>query len=71
MAEREPDSSIVICKICSQPKTRTRKGKFGLNGGRTPRWIDEDGKLWNGRICGKCHIKQCVARQYIKRTIGE
>jgi len=68
LADRELDNHEKKCKICGELKKRIRGGSFTKKAGSTPKWLGEDGKLWNGLVCGKCHIKQCVARQFIKRA---
>ena len=41
-----------VCKICNKLKYRILDGKFDdIN----KRWINEDGKLWNGLVCPPCH----------------
>lgn len=68
MADKEPDSHDKTCKVCGTTKLRRREGKYGRrNQGRTPRWVGEDGRLWNGLVCPDCHVKQTTVRQSIKR----
>ncbi len=40
------------CKVCGQLKSRIACGKFG--DGRSKRWLDENGKQWNGLMCPDC-----------------
>lgn len=40
-----------MCKICNQMKKRILAGKFDY---KNKKWVDETGKLWNGRICPSC-----------------
>lgn len=40
------------CKRCGEVKLRILDGKFDL---RNKRWRQEDGKLWNGNVCGDCN----------------
>ena len=43
-----------ICHICQQLKVRVQDGYFGTS--KNKRYIDENGKLWNGRkCCPDCH----------------
>lgn len=37
------------CKICNQVQPAYYAGLYG--DGKTKKWADADGKLWNGRIC--------------------
>jgi hypothetical protein len=67
MAERSPDKHETVCKVCGVLQHRIRDGAFN---GRTPKWRDLYGRLWNGRTCAECHAKQVVVRQYIKRQIN-
>ncbi len=43
------------CKVCGEEKNRIAAGKFPNN--RDKRWIQDDGKLWNGLTCGDCNVK--------------
>jgi hypothetical protein len=56
----KPDSSTIQCKGCNQLKTRYRAGKF-LNGKDT-RFVDADGKLFNGKLCPQCHCDKIAKR---------
>lgn len=56
----------VTCKVCGETKPRVRYGKFG---GRTPRWVGADGKLWNGLVCGVCHNNRNKVRMFNKRNM--
>lgn len=43
-----------ICHSCHQLKVRMQDGYFGMS--KNKRFIDENGKLWNGRkCCPDCH----------------
>lgn len=71
MADRAPDTHDIKCKVCGIYKTRIRDGKYGKKGGRTPRWVGVDGKLWNGCVCGECHAKRAAVNMFNKRAIGD
>lgn len=71
MADKLSDSNDIICNTCMQPKTRIRSGKFGKGNGRTPRWVNENGDLFNGLCCPDCHKKRIAVRQMNKRLMGE
>lgn len=70
MADKAPDIHDITCKVCNQSKKRIRDGKYGKRGGRTPRWVGEDGKLWNGIVCGECHAKRAAVNMFNKRAMG-
>jgi len=44
------------CKICGEEKNRILAGKFP--NGRDKKWAGDNGKLWNGNICGDCNLKR-------------
>ena len=46
------ETNVRKCKSCGEDKTRTLAGKYNL---KDKKWVDEDGKLWNGSTCPKCH----------------
>lgn len=50
--EREYKS--ILCKICNTVKLAFFDGYFG--DGKSKRWIDEDGLLFNGKICPICQV---------------
>lgn len=41
------------CKKCNQMKTRIQDGTYD---GKNKKWRDEEGKLWNGRVCPTCQV---------------
>lgn len=40
------------CKICKDLKDRTLQGKFNE---KDKKWVDPEGKLWNGSVCPPCN----------------
>jgi hypothetical protein len=46
------ESNKTICKKCQQMKTRTEDGKYPNS--KNKRYIDDQGKLWNGKTCPDC-----------------
>lgn len=51
---KEPnmETSVIQCKVCKKDKTRILRGYFvSLN----KKWVDENGKLFNGKMCPDCH----------------
>lgn len=41
-----------LCKKCNVIKDRISGGKFDK---KNKRWVDKDGKCWNGSVCPTCH----------------
>ena len=58
------ESNKRMCKNCSVLKDRISAGKFP--NGRDKKWLDEDGLLWNGAVCGKCNKER--AKQIMKKV---
>jgi len=58
------ESSIVVCKVCGNKKTRLLKGKFPS---KNKRWIDENGKQWVGHKCPDCVKEAAKMRMRLKR----
>jgi Zn finger protein HypA/HybF involved in hydrogenase expression len=71
MSDKQPDNHYITCKICNRSKQRIRDGRFKKKGGESPRWVNSDGKLWNGLVCPRCHSNQAAVRQANKRLMGE
>ena len=54
------------CKgACKELKQRIPNGKFNE---KDPRFIDENGKLWNGNICPKCVVERSRERMKALRA---
>lgn len=52
------------CKVCQQIKTKILNGSYSIN---NKRYIDENGKKWNGNVCHECHKAQMkVAMQKLR-----
>ena len=58
------ETSTVICKVCKELKTRIQDGMFDH---KNKRWIDENGVLYNGRVCPSCHKAKQAENQRKKR----
>lgn len=43
------------CKICNELKSRILDGKYNA---KDKRYKDENGKLWNGKICPSCQKRK-------------
>lgn len=54
----------IVCKNCKQPKARIRHSR---NKSGRMRFVGEDGKLWNGLMCGECHCNLVKIKLYNKR----
>lgn len=44
------------CRACGAEKNRIAAGKFPNN--RDKKWVGDDGKLWNGCVCGECNVSR-------------
>jgi hypothetical protein len=55
------ESNLTKCKKCLELKVRTRVGKFP-NGSKDSRYVDENGKQWNGLECSQCFVKSSKER---------
>ena len=51
------------CKVCGETKTRIQFGTFNTK--KDKRWVDGDGKMWNGRVCPQCQVK--IAAENMKK----
>lgn len=60
------ESNKTICKVCNQLKDRISAGKFNE---KDKKWIDESGKLWNGKVCGLCNIERVKNKMREKRKV--
>lgn len=60
------ETSVIVCKICKQMKTRYQNGMFDI---KSKRWVDEHGKLFNGKVCPECH-KNKVKEQIKNKRHG-
>lgn len=73
MADKYPDNHEIVCRVCGRPRKRIRVGTWCKKKVymKTPKWRDEDGLLWNGKVCGICHRNQTAVRMNIKRALDE
>ena len=46
----------VICKICKELKIRIEAGRFPNSNNK--RYINEEGKHWNGLVCAECSVNK-------------
>lgn len=54
----------IRCKNCGESKARIRHSR---NQSGRIRFVGEDGKLWNGSMCGACHCNLVKIKLYNKR----
>lgn len=52
--EKKVESNQRKCKKCNEIKSRIEAGRFP--NGKDKKWADENGKLWNGNVCGSCNV---------------
>ena len=50
--QMEQDSDISKCKACGKLEVRRHVGSFDT---KNKKFVDANGKLWNGRKCPACH----------------
>jgi hypothetical protein len=46
------ETSVIKCKKCLETKTRYLAGKYSKG---DKKWVDEQGKMWNGHVCPPCN----------------
>jgi ribosomal protein L32 len=66
MEESKKPDTLAVCKICGETKVRNCVGKFG--NGRDKKYVDDKGKLWNGKVCGDCQAKKMNGHMKAKRN---
>ena len=47
------ETDIRVCKSCQKLRKRVFAGRYR---GKDKRFVDENGLLWNGSVCGLCNI---------------
>lgn len=57
----EQDFSIINCKSCGKTCKRILAGRY--SNGKDKRWVDEQGKEFNGHRCPACHLDQVKDRK--------
>lgn len=70
--EVKAERSLIKCKNCGQTKVRILSGKFP--DGKNNRWVDENGKLFNGKCCPACateKAKQKMKELRFRKAIAE
>jgi hypothetical protein len=68
MEEKKPETPdiLAVCKKCGETKVRNPAGKF--HNGRDKRFVDSEGKLWNGLTCSNCQAKKMKSHMKVKRS---
>lgn len=56
----EQEYQLRRCKVCNKVKKRTHVGMYDA---KNKKWVQEDGKDWNGHVCGDCHCKKVLDRK--------
>ena len=71
--EAKNEENYHICKRCLKLKKRIQDGLYNK---KDQRWMDEDGLLWSGKVCGSCNreraketMKKARAKNEIKKDI--
>lgn len=59
------DQDLRYCKKCEKLKLRIRSGMYP--DGRNYRYLDEQGKEWNGSYCGVCNVERSRENMRKKR----
>lgn len=58
------DKSVIICKGCNETKTRYLDGKYP--NAKDKKWLDENGKQFNGHLCPGCQSRKVAQRKRLK-----
>ena len=64
--DRAISAEFVKCKMCAEEKQRYKSGMFP--NGKDFRYVDEQGKQWNGKLCPGCQCKKNARRQKMRRA---
>lgn len=62
------ESDISKCVGCGRLEVRRHSGSFD---GRNKRFVDSNGKLWNGRKCPACHKNKVKTQTKERRTSAD
>lgn len=63
--QKKPDT-LAVCKSCGETKVRNPAGKFP--NGRDTKYVDAEGKQWNGKKCSSCVATHMKTHQKVKRS---
>lgn len=61
------EKSEINCKVCGVLKTRILAGKWK----KDKKWVDEQGRSFNGKVCPDCHSKGVYQARFIKGQVNE
>ena len=65
--EEDLSQYVVTCRGCAGQKVRKPAGLF--SNGKDRRWVDQTGKLWNGRKCPDCNRQRAkVTMKKVRRA---
>ena len=59
------DSDLSTCRGCGKIEVRRHVGSFD---GTNKKFVNAEGKLWNGRKCPKCHKDKVKTKLKEKRN---
>lgn len=59
--------SVIKCKGCAKECKRYRAGKY--SNGKDTRYVDEQGKEFNGHTCPHCHKNKVSQRKRLNNEI--
>lgn len=51
----ETERDMVTCRKCSEIKPRIKKGKYNET---NHKYVDDNGRAWNGRSCPECNAER-------------
>lgn len=60
------NTTFRVCKVCSVEHERIRAGMFP--NGKDPRFVNKEGREWNGNVCPDCHNTGLKQSQKLKRA---
>lgn len=60
----EPVVNTATCKKCGATGLKITQGKYNF---KNAKYVDSEGKAWNGRVCPKCHRENMRERMKGKR----
>lgn len=60
------DSSVMVCKICKEIRTRYLDKTYPAG---AKRWVDVNGKMFNGKVCPNCHNSHVRQRKAARDAI--
>lgn len=59
------ENSTIRCKQCGEFKNRLLAGKYP--DGKNNKWVDDQGRQFNGNVCPECHSKMVYERKRLKK----